>query len=190
VESQILVKLRADLADTGYASEMPSLATNEAFQKEYRDTVAKTAGSVQFNTAVGTGKFAVSFYLSNQVTAIALTAATSAAAELGIQGGILSTGAGSFVATAGLGLLIAYIIDQLLDAIFHALGHDPAAKIEAEVIASLDKMEDALLREPGALWHVRLGTNGSLRNELENMHRARSKVRGEVVQLILKGGAR
>ena len=101
---------------------------------------------------------------------------------MGVEAGLLGTGAASCVATVGLGMIIAIIIDYIIDAIFKAVGYDPAANIAGQVDSSLDKMEKALTGD--TTWGG--GTKGSLRKQLEKLHEARSRLRRDTISQFMK----
>lgn len=116
-------------------------------------------------------------------TQAALQAAKAAAAELGVSAALLGSGAVSMATTLGVGLVISIILDALIDAIFKELGYDPAAKIEAMVCESIDKLEAALIRDPGFMLREE---KGSLRQQMEKLHEARSRLRRETINRLLK----
>jgi hypothetical protein len=115
-------------------------------------------------------------------TPIVLRIAAVAAAELGIDAGILSVGAGSTVATFGVGLAVAVVVDYVLAAVLKASGYDPEAGIAQKVRDALERLETALV-EGGS------GKPG-LRAELEALRQQRSGLRQRAVLALVEGGAR
>src|SRR5262249_42923118 len=110
-----------------------------------------------------------------------LQAAKAAAADMGVSTGLLGSGA----ATLGVGMIIAIILDYVLDKIFKMAGYDPTAKIEALVIEAIDKLEASLTYNPGLdFWNKK----GALRERLEQLHTARSTLRRETIHRLLKEG--
>jgi hypothetical protein len=121
-------------------------------------------------------------------TQVALQAAQAAATEMGVNAGVLGAGAASTVATLGVGMVVAILLDCILDEIVKAAGYDPAANIAAIVCESIDKMEAALIRDAGPLSS---DTKGALRLRMEELHQSRSKLRREaVLRLVSEGGMR
>jgi hypothetical protein len=185
VESEMLVRLRADLADLDHSGQgLPSyLRSDEAFRREYRQLADQVLQTMKTDLGVTMGREVTLLVASEVVTQAALQGARTAAAEMGIEAGVLGAGATSTVATIGIGLVIAVILDYVLDAVFKVAGYDPAAKIAGQVNTSLDKTEAALTSKSG--WFAK---SGSLRQQMEKLHEARSTVRQQTVALILKGG--
>lgn len=182
VESEMLVHLRADLADLDM-SKAPMLRTDQAFKEHYHKLASDVATAMQLDLGVTIGREIGILVASEVATQVALQAGRAAAAEMGVEAGVLSAGAASSVATLGVGLVIAIIIDYVVDLCFKAAGYDPVAKIEGQVKSTLDKMEASLVGD--TFWGR--GKKGSLRHELEKLHDSRSKLRREVVAQILKG---
>jgi hypothetical protein len=122
---------------------------------------------------------------SDVIARVVLQAIKAAATEMGVNAGVLGTGAVSTVATLGVGMVIALILDALLDEVLKMAGYDPAAKIESLVCESIDKMEAALIRDPGFfLWEKK----GTLRHRMEQLHESRSKLRQETIHRLLQEG--
>jgi hypothetical protein len=185
VGSEMLVKLRADLPDIGRPAP-DALRGDPAVAREYGLLADRVAGEVRRDAAVGVGREVAAMAASQVATEAATKAVQAAAAEMGVQGGVLAAGASSTVATVGLGLVVAFIVDYLLDQAFKMAGYDPEAEIAAMVVGSIDKMQDALLRDAGLGRHVGLGTDGSLRAEMGKLHESRSELRRKTVELMLK----
>jgi hypothetical protein len=187
VENEMLVKLRADLADLDQADESTAthLRSDEEFRKEYQRLSVEIASTMKLDTGVMIGREVGILVASEIATQVAMRAARTAAAEMGVEGGILATGAASTVATLGVGMVICVILDYVVDAVFKAAGYDPAAKIAAQVDASLCTMQRALV---GDISLAGGGKKGSLREQLERLHQVRSKLRQETVARLVNGG--
>jgi hypothetical protein len=107
---------------------------------------------------------------------------SAAAAELGISAEILRTGAASGVATFGIGLVVAVLVDQLVGYLLPLAGYDAVAQISAKVKETLARTATLLLDGSEG--------QGGLRRELEKVHRIRSQLRGEAIRrLLARGGA-
>jgi hypothetical protein len=186
-ESEMLVKLRADLANPDRIDERLSehMRSDDAFRQEYRKLADQMMAELKAGLAVTVGREVVVMVASTEATNIAMQAARAAATNMGISGGVLSTGAASTVATVGVGIVIAIIIDRIVDEILKLLGMDPSTNIEKLVCESIDKLEEALIRDPGTF---SFGKKGTLRLRMEEMHETRSKMRREAITRLLKEG--
>ncbi len=183
-ESEMLVRLRADLADLD-SSKLPMLQSDHAFKQHYQDLANKVAPSLKLDLGVTVGREIGVLVASEVATQVALQAARAGATEMGVEAGILGAGAASTVATLGIGLVIAVIIDYVVDIVFKWSGYDPVAKIEKEVDTALNKMEASLIGQASFFGG---GKDGTLRREMEKLHESRSNLRREVVAQMLKGG--
>jgi len=186
-EAEMLVRLRADLAnlDPGGDAGPGNPQGDESFQAEYRKLAGQVVSELHLDIGVTVGRELGLMVASDLVTQIALQAARAAAADMGVSAGVLGSGAASTVATLGLGMVLAFILDAILDEVFKMAGYDPAAKIEALVIESINKMEAALIRDTG--W-ISFHNKGALRERLEQLHEARSRLRRETITRFLKEG--
>ncbi|QJW93238.1 hypothetical protein [Frigoriglobus tundricola] len=186
-EAEMLVRLRADLADPARPDKvLPAhLEGEKEFRLAYQTLSGRLVDELHLDLGVTVGRELGLMIASDVAAQTALQAAKAAAAEMGVNAGVLSTGAVSTVATLGLGMIAALILDYVLDEVFKLAGYDPAAKIEALVVESLDKMEAALIRDSGPFW---LDKTGSLRLRMEQLHESRSKLRRETILRLLKQG--
>jgi hypothetical protein len=186
-EAEMLVKIRVDLADPSRPDKLlpAHLSGEEEFRREYRKLSERVITDLHLDLGVTVGRELGIMIASDVAAQAALQAARAAATEMGVNAGILGTGAASTVATLGLGIVVAYILDAIVDQIFKLAGHDPAAKIEKLVCKSIDKMEAALIQDSGVLW---LNKKGSLRERMEELHESRSKLRRETINRLMKEG--
>jgi len=187
LEGEMLVSLRVDLADPDRPAELVpvQLRNDEEFRKEYLKLSALVMGEVRADVGVTVGREVGMLIASEVATQAALQAMKAAAAELGVNAGILGTGAATSVVTLGVGMIIAIILDYLLDEIFKIAGYDPAAKIEDLVCESMNKLEASLSRDAGTYSSDK---KGALRLRMEEIHEARSKLRREAVERLVKEG--
>lgn len=186
-ESEMLVRLRADLANLSPGGEMAPVVRlgDDEFRREYQKMSDRVVRDLRVDLGVTVGREVGLLVAMEIATQAALQAAKAAAAEMGVSAALLGSGAASTVATLGVGLVISIILDALIDAIFKQLGYDPAAKIEEMVLESINKLEAALLRDPDLIsWDEK----GSLRQQMEKLHGARSKLRRETINRLLKEG--
>jgi hypothetical protein len=186
-ENEMLVKLRADLADPARPTELlpAHVRGNEEFRKEYQKLSGLVVNELHLDLGVSVGREVGVLVGSTVAAEVAMQAARAAATEMGVNAGVLGAGAASTVATLGVGLVAALIVDLVLDEVLKMAGYDPAAKIEKLVRESIDKMESALLRNPGIFSS---GKKGSLRQRMEEMQESRSKLRRETIYRLLNEG--
>lgn len=186
-ESEMLVQLRADLADPDRPAELlpAHLRGDEEFRREYRKLSGLVVDELRSDIGVAVGRELGMLVATDVATEAALQAARAAATDMGVSAGVLGTGAASTVATLGVGMIVAIILDYILDEVFKIAGYDPAAKIEALVCESIDEMEASLIRDAGMFsFHKK----GALRLRMEQLHESRSKLRREAITRILKEG--
>jgi hypothetical protein len=185
VESEMLVRLRADLENFDHSGQgRPSyLQSDEAFRQEYRRLADQVSRTLKLDAGVTLGREVGLLVAAEIASQVALQAARTAAAEMGVKAGVLGTGVASSAATLGVGMIIAVILDYVLDAIFKGAGYDPAAKIAGQVRESLDKMETALTGDSYFLFG---GKKGALRQQMEKLHKARQQLRRETVAQFMK----
>lgn len=175
IESEMLVHLRADLAEPDRpAGSMPFLRSDEEFRREYRNLSDLVTAEMRADLGVTLGRELGVLVATEVATQAALAAAT----DMGVSAGVLSAGAASTVATLGVGMVVAFIIDYIVDLVFKMAGYDPVAKIETLVKESIDKMENALVRDAG---FFSSHPKGALRLRMEQLHAERSKLRRETI---------
>jgi hypothetical protein len=170
IESEMLVKLRADLDGVCPEEAPPYLRSEDAFRREYTRLSEELGGRLRKEAMVTVGRETGLFVGTDVATQAAVQAARAAATELGIEGGILSSGAASSAATLGTGLVVAVALDYVLDELMKAAGYDPVGDIEADVLRAMDKMEEALFV--------------AVAEQMLNVHEARGVARRDVVEAL------
>lgn len=146
-ENQLLVDVRADLADTelGQLDLGPALETDQAFRERYARALGEISAIAGRDMPVWLSKEAVTWVGADIAANITVSLSIAIAERLGISAGILGTGAASGVATLGIGIGAAIILDGLVDRLLQAAGHDPAGDIAGKVIELLQTFEGMLL---------------------------------------------
>jgi len=178
IENELLIKLRADLADEELRQGRPTLVqSDDAFGQEYRRLAADVKNTLEHDLKVTAGREAVSFVAMDVAASVVLRVAAAAAAELGLEAGILGTGAASGVATLGIGLVAAVIVDYAAGYVLKWAGYAPEQAIAGKVVQAIDKVETALLDGDGQ--------KTGLRRELEKIQSDRSRIRNAVVQKLV-----
>jgi hypothetical protein len=117
--------------------------------------------------------------------------AARAAAQLGVDAGLLSGGAVAGLTTLGIGMVVALVLDAVLDEVLKLVGPDPEAEIAGKVRQTLRELEETLVREDGGfLSRTKAAT---LRQRLEELHAERSQLRRAAVTALIanpEGGAK
>ena len=173
-ENEMLVKLREDVF-VGPGDADPA-ATARALGDEMRERLQQRAEAFGRDVLVTSGQQAATFGASLVVGNVVTDVALAAAAQMGISTSVLGVGGLSSVATLGVGVVVGIVVDQIIGYVLRQLGHDPADKVTATVVGSLDDLEAAVTT--------------ALRDELGRIQEARSKARRDIVtQMLAKGGA-
>jgi hypothetical protein len=218
LENDMLVKLRADLADLemGRGVKLAMLGSDAAFLAECHRLEAELRPTLSRELGVTVGREVASFVAMDVTTQIVIRVAEAVAVELGASAGVLSAGAASTVATLGVGLVVGVVIDALLGELMRAFGHDPEREISDQVAGQVRRLSDLLIDGDPAVRgsHARLLEMGNddwypparaaglqaalsieksgrlgLRGELTGQHRLRSKLRSEALRkLVSEGG--
>ena len=158
VENQMLVKMRIDMADLP-SSALPELASLDGLQAAFKRAVEQTQGSVGADVMSG----AVELIAAEIATRIAVQVLDAAAAQLGVEGGLLGVGAASSWETFGVGLVVFWIIDEVWD-----WWTDPKAALTKKLDKHLDHFESLIVHGDGK----RTG----LREQLQTLGRERAAV--------------
>jgi hypothetical protein len=140
IEGQLLIRLRADLADSELQVQeaIPALWSDAVLRQRYDMMMTLTLPLLDKDLKVTAVREAASFVGSEIATAITLKVGAAVMARLGVSAGILTTGAASGWATFGIGLVIGFVVDQAIGEIMKAAGYDAEARIAARVDETLD----------------------------------------------------
>lgn len=182
IENQMLVQLRADLADSelGRGGKLPVLSSDAAFREEYQRLAGSVTETLKRDAGMEVGRQVAGFVVMDAATPVVISIVEFVGAELGVEAGILGTGAASGVATLGVGLIVGIIADKLIAWVLKEAGYDPEAEIAAKVRESLDNVESLMIDGKAQ--------KGGLRRELQRIGNARSKCQDEVIRKLLKEG--
>lgn len=149
IDSQLLVKLQADLASVP-AGQLPPWIDRGAVRQVINEALrqAKTAAASELGGAVQ--REIISFVASEVLT--------QAAAQLATSSGILGAGAASSVATFGAGLVVGFIADCAVSWAYDKL-YDPVGELTRKLNGQLDRLERLILvgtvKRPGLEWRLR-----------------------------------
>ena len=216
-ENQLLVKIQADLSGSDLAKPqyLPSLADPERLRNVYDDMLIQVLPIVSRDMGITVSREMASFVGGEITSLIVIEIGASLATSLGVSGSVLGVGAGTGIATFGVGLVAAILVDMALDWVIRQQGYDPEGQIADKVISTLNKIESHILDgKPGAKedyenakwnarWDIRsqrrelaaqtaseLEKSGDLglRHHLRRLHDVRARLREEALKtLILKG---
>jgi hypothetical protein len=147
IENALLVKVRADLSDDalGAIREDLRFSTETAFREEYARAVENARKTIAKDLPVWAGREALTWVGADLTAPVIHSLAVSVIGRLGLSGGILGSGAASGAITLGGGVIAGLVIDALLDRLLLALGYDPAANIEKQVVEALEYCEELIL---------------------------------------------
>jgi len=135
VDSQLLVRLQADLADAPKEQFAPSI-DHDAIRQLLDNALgeAKTAAESEFGPAVG----------REVASLVAGEVLTLVASELATSSGILSVGAASGTVTLGVGLVVGVIADYAVTWMYEK-AYDPRGELTKRVNQQLDQLEQLIV---------------------------------------------
>lgn len=175
IENELLVGVRADVADLPLASVPPG-ATAEIVRAEYERLVQVIAPAVAADLGVDAARELASLVAGDVAAGIAGSVLGTVATRLGISSGLLAAGAGASWATLGLSIVAAVIADQIIDFAID-LVHDPTGSLAARV--------DEMLANVGRLIAEGDGERPGLRAQLTTFDKARSTIRREALRRLV-----
>jgi hypothetical protein len=152
IESQLLVELRADLADDKLLSKKLKLdlQSDEAFRQTVKRIVKDLAPSLGIDLAVSGGSLAATMVgpgalAIDAVSSIIVRVLAAVAADAGITGTFYGAGVISSGATLGVSLLVFAVADRIIAQLLAACGYDAEAKVASDVDASLRQTRDRII---------------------------------------------
>jgi hypothetical protein len=156
MENDLLVQLRADLADEALGRRRAAsfLQSDEAFRLAYRRVAEAVRPQLERELHITIGREVGALVAMEVATQLVLRLGAGLAAELGVEAGILGTGAAAGVATLGVGLVVGLVVDALLSDLMRLAGHDPERKISRQVQASLENVSRLLIEGNDAALRV------------------------------------
>ncbi len=214
IDDDLLVRLRADLADDELPrTAIPALRSDEALRSHYHELSERVAQDLRTDLAVVAGRELFLWQASNVATDLTLMAGTAVAARLGLSSTILATGAASTWQTLGVGLVVAIVLDAVINQIIKAAGYDAEEKVaervaqtlaglgrtitdgDPEARATLEKLKAMQRVDPDAevraacaeaIRSIEAGTQlYGLRRELTTISAARTSLRKETLRRLI-----
>ena len=214
IDDDVLVRLRADLAD----DELPRVATSalnseQALRNHYHELSQRVAQDMRTDLAVVTARELFSWQAGNIATNLTLKAGAALATRLGISSTILAAGAESTWETLGVSLIVSIVLDAVINQIIKAAGYDAEEKIaqrveetlsdlgrtitdgDPEARATLQKLKDMQRGDPEpdvraacaeAIRSIEAGTQlYGLKRELTKISAARASLRKETLRRLI-----
>ena len=216
IENRLLVDIRADLADDASIQALPTIRSDASLQEDFRQLATQVARQVSNDLGVDVLRETGALVTFTVAEVIARRVAVAVAARLGMSAGILSAGAGSSVATLGMGLVACIAVDLGVDWFMRLAGYDPPGQVAQKVQATLEHVRElvvegdreavdayAALRESArqdtdpavrlaaerAVRNIdRKGLVRGLRAELQGLDQARAEIRRETLRLLILEG--
>lgn len=170
VEDQTLIRIRQDVADLS-----PGLLVGEMDQAGLRAVFAEAMKKAAEHTGSSLGED-----VAQQVVGLVVgEVLTQAAVRLGVSAGVLGTGAASSWATAGVGLVIGIIVDQIISWVWDRLA-DPSGHLAREMDTKIAHLHNAIVD----------GTTAApgLKQRLEQFARERAEVRRATILEVVQRG--
>jgi hypothetical protein len=164
VDSQLLVRLQADLSDLP-TEKLPQGIDRAAIRRLVDEALkeAKKAAEIDFGGMVGRE---IASLVAGEVLA-------AAAVELGTSTGILGAGAASGTVTFGAGLVVGIIADYAVSWAYEKM-FDPIGELSKRVNAQLDQLEQMIL--------VGGGAKPGLQRRLQDYSSRRNKAREAAIK--------
>ncbi|MEM6910928.1 MAG: hypothetical protein AAF555_05030 [Verrucomicrobiota bacterium] len=173
IENQMLVDVRADLADYPEGA-FPELQTEEDFQVSYAAAVDDVSALIETDSAIVTGRI-----VASEVAAIvAVRVLTAVGTRMGVSAGILSAGAASSTVTLGAGIVLGIAVDQVVGWVIGWF-YDAEKNIADKVRGSLKDIEKGIL--------AGTETHPGLEETLRQIGDARARARRLALDTMIRG---
>jgi hypothetical protein len=135
VEGQMLVRIRADVADlpSGYVmSEIDDSQVHASYQEAISSAVAASGSSLRGDVA------------TEVVSLITGEVLTQGAVRMGVSAGVLGAGAASSWTTLGIGFAVGVIVDQIITGVWDWYA-DPRGELAFELNAKLIELNHIIV---------------------------------------------
>jgi hypothetical protein len=214
LEDELLVRLRADLSDDERPRlAIPALRSEQVFRHSYHVLSRRVAQDLRTDLVVVAGRELFLWQATNVATELTLQVGTALTARLGVSGTILSAGAASTWRTLGVSLVVALVLDAVINRIIKAAGYDAEEQIaervgqtlsdlgrtitdgDPEARATLEQLKTMQRDDPEpdvrsacaeAIQRIEAGTRlYGLRRELTKISAARASLRRETLRRLI-----
>lgn len=181
IENELLVMVRADLANLPGSQPGP-FHSDEVFRQEFQQLVEELIPQIASELKIDLGR-----ELAAGVAAkIAVEVMISVGTRLGVSSGLLAAGTLGSVATFGLSLVAAIVIDIAADWLLR-LVYDPEKAVADKVNAFLDQMLATLVNGYETNQGEKSVHVPGLREKLAELDRLRAKVRADALRGLVVG---
>jgi hypothetical protein len=177
VENQMLVRMRADMADLPQ-EVLPAIASDDRLRSKFAQALAEVRGQVAKDLAGDVGRLVASEVAAQVAMQVAAGVLESAAARLGVSGGILAAGAETSWVTLGVGLAVGIVVDWIVGKLWDHYA-DPQGQIAESLVDNLDQLKDTILQGDGQ--------HPGLRQALARLAQSRDRLRRAAVFKLLEG---
>lgn len=216
VDNQLLVRLRADVADGPGLADLPRRF--DELGRRYTSLLAGAGPAVGSDVKVAAAREAGSVLAGEAASAIAVRVAGVVAARLGLSAGLMAGGVATSWATFGAGLAAAVLVDRGIDWAMANRGYDPQRRLERLVADNLLDLrtlliegdadrrltvgrltrlaredEDESVREAARAALERIasaGTAPGLREELTKLAERHDRLRRQLIRELILGDGR
>jgi hypothetical protein len=135
------VRLRADLADDELPRiVIPALHSDQALRNHYHELSQRVAQDLRTDLVFVAVRELFLRQASNVATDLTMQAGAAIAARMGIPSTILAGGAASTWQMLGVGLIVGFVLDAVVNQIIKAAGYDAEEKIAERVEQTLSNL--------------------------------------------------
>jgi hypothetical protein len=145
IDNQMLVDIRMDVADLPTGAALMAMPVPDV-QDRYRTLCGRIAGITGADAAVNVGRVAAETIVTSVVVMMAARMGTSAV--------VLGTAAASSYLTFGISVVIGWIVDQIISAVWNWT-YDPHGKLVAMMESKIDEVRNLVLDGEGGQPGVR-----------------------------------
>lgn len=141
IDDELLVRLRADLADDELPRiVIPVLSSDQALRSHYHELSQRVAQDLRTDLALVAARELFLWPASNVGTDLTLKVGAAIAARLGLSSTILTAGAASTWRTLGVGLIVGFVLDAVVNRIIKAAGYDAEEQVAQRVAETLSDL--------------------------------------------------
>ncbi len=141
IDDDLLVRLRADLSDDELPRlAIPALRSDEALRRHYHELSQRVTRDLSTDLAVVAAREFFIWHASNIATDLTLQVGAAIASRLGLSTTLLAAGAESTWQTLGVGLVVCFVLDAVINRIIKATGYDAEEQIAARVDETLSAL--------------------------------------------------
>jgi hypothetical protein len=215
LDEELLVRLRRDVADDELPRiAIPALGSDQALRRHYHDLSERVTQDLRTDLAVVAGREFFLWHAGNLATDLTLQVGAAIAARMGFSTTFFAAGAASTWQTLGVGLIVGFVLDDVVKRLIKAAGYDAEAQIaqrvgenlsnlartitdgSPEARATLEKLKAMQRDDPDqevraacaqAIASIEAGTQlYGLRRELTQIGAARASLRRETLRRLIQ----